>query len=275
MDIINQGTQLYGLILARIMGLMFTAPIFSAASISTTSRMGLGLMVSAVLYSSTASYLMPLPGSTGGFMLAIADQALIGVLIGYMMTVIFSAFQVAGEIFSIQVGLSFSEVLDPQSQVSAPIIGTLKNTIGLLLFIAVDFQMDGEVTTAMLHSVRALAYSFQMAPMLVLDTTTTGGILSYLDQTMGAMFVTALKIGIPVMGILFITSVTMGLMGRAAPQMNLMNMGIQVNIIVGLLLLMALYPVIIPLMREALRLMFDRIADMLHHWPTPRMVPIP
>ncbi len=267
MESLGTGVQLYALIFARVMGLFFTAPVVNAASVSTTGRVALGLMVSALLYSPTVNYLPELPPNTGSFVLTVMGQALIGILIGYMITAIFASFQIAGEIFSVQVGLSFSEVLDPQSQVSAPILGTLKNTMGLLLFLTVDFQMDGVYVPAYLHMFRALAYSFHTVPALLPTGNIPGGILAFLDGVMGAMFVTALKIGIPIIGILFITSVALGILGRAAPQMNLMNMGLQINIIVGLISLAFLSPVIVPLMIDAFRLSFDRVGDMLHNWP--------
>jgi flagellar biosynthesis protein FliR len=94
-----------------------------------------------------------------------------------------------------------------------------------------------------------------------------GGILNFVDQAFGVMFLTALRIGLPLTGILFITSVALGVAGKAAPQLNLMNMGLQINVIVGLVVLMVLMPVIIPLMRDSFQHMYDLLGDMLRHWP--------
>ncbi len=268
MEGFGTGIQYFALVFARILGLLFTAPILGAESVRVSTRVGLGLLLSAVLYPVSVNYLPALPPSPGGYMVMAAGQAAIGVIIGYMVTVIFAAFQMAGEIFSIQVGLSFSEVLDPQSQVSIPIVGTLKNTIAMLLFLTVDFEVDGVYVPAYLHMIRALSYSFKMAPEILPSIQMSGGLLNYMDQLMGVMLLTALKIGIPVMGILFISSVALGLLGRAAPQMNLMNMGIQINIIVGFFVLLTVMPVVIPLMREAFYGIFDQLGDMFRHWPS-------
>lgn len=81
------------------------------------------------------------------------------------------------------------------------------------------------------------------------------------------MFLTAVRIGLPLIGILFITTLTMGLLGRAAPQMNLMVMGIQVNIAVGLIVLVTLLPVITPFMLDAFVHTYDGMAEMLRAWP--------
>jgi flagellar biosynthetic protein FliR len=192
---------------------------------------------------------------------------IIGVAIGFMINIVFSSFQIAGEIFSVQMGISFSEVLDPQSQISVPILGTLKSLIATLVFLGVDFYMDGFTGSAYLHMIRALSYSFQSVPYFSLSTQTTAGLIGYLDEAFGVMFLTALKIGIPIIGIVFISSVALGLLGRAAPQMNLMNMGIQINITVGLLVIITVTPVLIPIMKDAFIIIFDKMGDMFRHWP--------
>lgn len=266
MEGFGTGIQYFALIMARIWALLFTMPVLNSNNISFQMRSVLALLITSILFTPVINFLPPLPNTPGGFVVAIMGQVFVGALIGYMISAIFAAFQLAGEIFSIQVGLSFSEVLDPQSEISIPILGTLKNTIGLLLFLTVDFQMDGFYVPAFLHMIRALGNSFRFVPGLLPDERIAGGILTYLDGIFGAIFLTALKIGIPVMGILFITSVALGLVGRVAPQMNLMNMGIQINITVGIFILIVLTPVIIPIMEDSFYMVFDRVGEMVRGW---------
>lgn len=261
------GFQYLLLILARVMGVFFTAPVFGAESIGYRLRMTLAFFISVILYPVVSKYFSPIPAGPIPFVLAIASQATVGILIGFMMGVIFSAFQAAGYIFSIQMGLSFSEVLDPQSQISSPVIGTLKGMVALILFLTVDFKIDGVYVPAYLHLIRTLAESFRLVPEFLPTAMVLSGIVSQLDKALGVMFLTALKIGIPIMGILFITSVALGLLGRAAPQMNLINMGIQINIFVGLTILIILSPVIIPIMLESFYQTYDMIGELLRDWP--------
>lgn len=267
MEAINDGMQYYALIIARVLGLLLVAPVFSAESIPLRLRVVLALFLGAALYPVTVNFLPDLPKGLLPFALLALAQAAVGVLIGFMMQAVFAAFQVAGEVISIQIGISFSEVLDPQAQVSIPVMGTLKNTIGLLLFVAVEFPMDGVHTSALLHSFRAIAISFHYVPGVMPSAQVAGGLLAYMDQAFAVMFLTALKIGIPMMGILFISSLTLGILGRAAPQMNLMVMGIQVNIIVGLIVLFVILPVIVPIMLDSFYRTFDTIGQMYKSWP--------
>jgi flagellar biosynthetic protein FliR len=263
----GQGFLYYLLIFARIAGLVFTAPILGAEAVAFRVKIVLSLMLAAVLYPVNVNYMGDLPSHVASYAMLIFSQTMIGIIIGFMITIVFTSFQIAGEIFSVQMGISFSEILDPQSQISVPILGTLKNLIGVLVFLGVDFYMDGFTAPAYLHMIRALAYSFQLVPGFGIENVIAGGTVNYLDEVFGVMFVTALKIGIPVMGIVFISSVALGLLGRAAPQMNLMNMGVQINIIVGLFVLLIIIPVLLPLMRDAFVIAFDKLGDMFRHWP--------
>ncbi len=255
------------LILARIIGLFATAPVFSAQGVSFRTRIILALFIAIVLQPTVSGHMPPLPSGPGAFAFMLFGQATIGIVIGFMLLVIFTAFQLAGQIFSIQMGISFSEVLDPGADVSVPVLGTLKNTLGLLLFLTVDFRVDGLHVPAYMHMIRAMADSFIMAPTLIPDGQVLRGIFIYVDKSLGVMFITALKLGIPIMGILFISSVMLGLLGRAAPQMNLMNMGIQLNIIIGTFVLFTLLPVIVPIMQDAFHRSFITMGEMFRDWP--------
>ena len=259
--------QYFVLIFARVLGLLFSAPILSTESLGNRVRVTLALFLAIILFPVTVNYMPALPKGILSYSLVALGQVGIGIIIGFFITVIQSSFQIIGEVLSMQMGISFSTVLDPQSQLSLPLLGTLKNAIGILIFLGVPFQMDGLVLPAFLHMIRAIGFSFQFIPEIVPDIQTTGGLLNFIDEAFGIMFITALKIGIPMIGILFISSLTLGLLGRAAPQMNLINMGIQINIIVGLIVLLTLIPVITPLMIDTFSVLFERMAAMMQQWP--------
>ena len=266
MEGIGDDAQRLGLIFARVLGLFFSAPIFSSETIRYRIRIILALLISFLIYPATANYLPALPDSPQFYAIEVMSQVMLGLSIGFLILIVFSGFQIIGEIFSLQMGLSFSEVLDPQSQVSLPLLGVLKNAIGILIFLTVPFQMDGEYIPAFLHMLRAIVHSFQAVPYLALSEEVQGGLLAYIDQAFGLMFLTALKIGIPLIGILFISSLTLGLLGKAAPQMNLISMGIQINIGVGIVVLLFLIPVIVPLMSDAFIRLYDQMGEMFRTW---------
>ncbi len=267
MENIGDNVQYLGFILARILGMFFVAPVISSSAIRYRMRMTIALLFSFILFPAVVNSLPNIPSSPQLYAMEIFCQTIVGVIIGFFILVIFSSFQLIGEVFSIQMGISFSEVLDPQSQTSLPLLGILQNAIGTLIFLALPFRMDGEYVSAFLHMIRSVAYSFKAVPTFSLSETIQGGVLNYADEAFGIMFSTALKIGIPLIGILFISSLTLGILGKAAPQMNLISMGIQTNIGVGILVFIFLVPVIIPLMGDSFVILYDKLGEMLQTWP--------
>ncbi|MFN3603078.1 MAG: flagellar biosynthetic protein FliR [Leptonema sp. (in: bacteria)] len=263
-----KGFWMYLLILARISGLVFFLPILSSENIPYRIRMSLVFFISMIFFPLVSEYLPKVSFENFySYLLEIFVQFFIGAIIGFFIQVIFSAFVMTGELFGIQMGVSFSEVLDPQSEVSLPLLGTLKNLISMILFLVVDFEMDGFYIPAYLHIFRALQYSFVQVPTMDYDFQTISGIINYVDQSFGIMFLVALKIGLPLVGILFITSLTMGIIGKASPQLNILNLGLQINILTGFMILLILYPVIIPLIKDSFIQILDFIGEMFYAWP--------
>ena len=81
------------------------------------------------------------------------------------------------------------------------------------------------------------------------------------------MFVIALKIALPVVGIVFFISVSMGVLGRAAPQMNIMMLGFPFKIIVAFGMLILITPLIVRIMQVSLEKTFKFLTGVIVHWP--------
>ncbi len=270
--------QIFGLTFARILALAFVLPVLSMRQISMRMRIVFSLACAIVLVPVSRDFLTPVPPDVLGYLLAILGQLLFGALIGFMISIILTAFQIAGELFSMQMGTSFAEIMDPQANVSLPVLGLLKNSFAFLIFIALPFQMAGEYMPALHHALRVLAESIQAIPYFQLEwqavgegglgeSRTLGGVVATLDQTMRTLFLTAIQLALPLMGILFISSLVLGLFGRTAPQFNLVNIGGQMNIGLGVMLMIFLSPVFVPIILDSLINNLEDIRRMLADWP--------
>lgn len=262
-----KGFWVFLLIFSRILGIFMLIPVFSSENVPYRFRVSFAFFLSILFFPLVREYLPKTSFENFYYyLLELFSQFSIGLLISFFIQLVFSAFILAGEFFSIQMGISFSEVLDPQSQISLPLVGTLKNLIAIILFLTVDFQMDGFYVPAYLHVIRALHFSFIQLPTLQFDFNTIQSFINYIDDAFAFMFLVALKIGLPLIGILFITSVTLGIAGKASPQLNLLNMGLQINIITGIIVLVILFPVIIPIMRDSFHNILDLLGEMFYGW---------
>ncbi len=70
------------------------------------------------------------------YVLVVAGEVLIGLTLGFLLSMIFAVFQTAGQFFSLQMGFGASEVFDPLAQVELPLMGELLNLVALLVFIS-------------------------------------------------------------------------------------------------------------------------------------------
>ena len=126
--------------------------------------------------------------------------------------------------------------------------------VALLAFLTLDGH---------LHLLRALADSFVLIPPG--GFVMKGQLVQTVLELSGGMFVLALKIAAPVMAAIFMVELALALMGRAAPQMNLMTMGFPIKIAVGFFFIGLLFSVLALRMEDTvieLGPMFDNLMRM-------------
>jgi flagellar biosynthetic protein FliR len=158
---------------------------------------------------------------------------MIGVILGFFIQLIFASFSTAGQFFAFQMGLSAGEVYDSLSQVENPLMGQFFNFMAMLIF----FQ------TRSLHSFffRGIYQSFRSINVFSL-LNHSDFLLKYVLQAVSMLFKDALMIALPVMASLFLINVTVGILSKAAPQMNLLSEGFPVLMIVAYALIVYLIP---------------------------------
>ncbi|PJZ49986.1 flagellar biosynthetic protein FliR [Leptospira saintgironsiae] len=250
--------QVFLLILARIVGLLSVAPVFSFASITFAQRMTLGFLIAVILFPVSASFVPPIPGNMADYGLVVMAEVLIGILMGFLVSLVFSSFQMAGEFFNVQLGFGYAEILDPISQTSLPVISTLKNMLGMLLFLSLG---------AYRFLFESLVYSFEKVQVLKLVPEIQDGFYKAMEEAIGAMFLVAFKISLPILGVLFLVTVSEALMGKAAPQLNILQLSFPIKIAIGLVVMILIVPFLITQMDNAFQLSFEKMNLMLKGWP--------
>ncbi|TGK03610.1 flagellar biosynthetic protein FliR [Leptospira selangorensis] len=250
--------QVFLLILARIVGLLSVAPVFSFASITFAQRMTLGFLIAVILFPVSASFVPPIPGNMADYGLVVMAEVLIGILMGFLVSLVFSSFQMAGEFFNVQLGFGYAEILDPISQTSLPVISTLKNMLGMLLFLSLG---------AYRFLFESLVYSFEKVQVLKLVPEIQDGLYKAMEEAIGAMFLVAFKISLPILGVLFLVTVSEALMGKAAPQLNILQLSFPIKIAIGLVVMILIVPFLITQMDNAFQLSFEKMNLMLKGWP--------
>lgn len=235
---------LFLLVAIRALAMIETAPLLSSDSIPQVVKVALAGFTAFACYGASPAASWTVPGLSIDYVLLAVGEALIGVLLGLVLTAYYSAFSTAGQFFSLQMGFGASETYDPLSQVENPLMGQYLNLIGMLVFLTVGgFQ-------------RLFLQGFS-ASLGALSAVTLGAVrerwLSTLFVGLSRLFLDAMVLSMPILGTLFIVSLTMGLLSKAAPQMNLLAEGFPMTITAAFVLILATMPFLV----EA----FSRIVD--------------
>lgn len=243
--------QVLFLIFARVFALLQVAPLVSSSSFPQIARVSLSLLAAFVVFPTIeASGGYPLGDSAGAYVLLLVGEVLIGVLTGFFVSIVFTAFQSAGQFYSLQIGFGASQVFDPLSQVEIPLMGQFFNLIAMFVFVTTEgFQklfFTGIYRS--FQSLRAADVAAYRGDFLVLIL---GGLSRLFEQ--------ALIMSMPILGTLLLVSITMGLLGKAAPQMNLLMLGFPISLGVAYLMLFVALPFLMDAFDRIIGFAFDEI----------------
>jgi flagellar biosynthetic protein FliR len=220
------------LIFVRILALIQVAPLLNSSGVPYIAKVGLaGLAAFLVFPWMVDSY--PIPPSGLQYFLLVFGEALVGIITGFILVLAYAAFQVAGQFFSLQMGFGASQVFDPMAQIQIPIMGQFLNLVAMFIFLTVGgFQKL--FLTGVVHSFQA----FRAVDLVIYRED----LLQVLLQGLSRLFEHAMVIAFPILGTLFLVSLTMGLLAKAAPQMNLLMLGFPLAIGVAFLIIFLAMP---------------------------------
>jgi len=220
------------LIALRVGGIMTVAPIFGHRNVPAMVKIGIILTLSIILLPVVA----PLAGNTSPELFSLAGmltkEVAAGLLIGFTSLLVFIAVQFAGNIVGIQMGFGIVNVIDANSSAQVPIIGQLQFLLAMLIFLSLNGH----------HLIiSTVAYSFQIIPLgQITFSNVTGEILT---RAAVNVMVLAIKLGAPCIVTLFLLDVSLGIVARTVPSMNIFIVGFPLKIGVGLFMLAMSFPI--------------------------------
>jgi flagellar biosynthetic protein FliR len=211
--------------LTRILGLIAAAPVFGNASIPVSLKVVLGALLAMIMAPVIPALPAADPMSMAGFLIVL-QQLLIGLAMGFSMRIVFAAIEMAGEVASLTMGLGFATFFDPQTRGRSSAVSQFLALIATMLFLAVN---------AHLVLLEALAESFITMPISA--TPMAAGAPWELARWGGQIFTAGLQLSLPIVAALLITNVALGILTRAAPQLNIFGIGFPISLGVGLLVI--------------------------------------
>lgn len=248
--IYNQG-QLLLLIFARVFTILRIAPVFSSTSFPRIVRILLAFFTAMLLVSTVAARGYIIPDNIFQYGLLFVGEILIGVAIGFIIALIMAVFQLAGQFFSVPVGFGAAQAFDPLAQIEVPLLGQFYNLIAVFLFLTI-----GGLQRIFLVGILQSFYSLTAADIVYLREPLVSLLLFRLTQ----LFAQALVISFPIIGLLILVYLVIGLIAKAAPQMNLLILGFPFSVGVAFFILFISFPQI----ADSFRAIFGTIFESLN-----------
>ena len=212
----------YLLALVRAAAWVFVCPPFGNRSVPTLVKVGLAGALALAVGPRLADQAVPL--EVGPLLSAAVLQVGAGLALGFIGVLLFSVFSFAGGLIDLVSGYSVAQLFDPGNQAPVSIFGQFYAVLATTLLFAIDGH---------LLLVRGFLTSFDAAPLTSLSVDTMAKLLT---GDIALLFVSALEIAAPLLAALFLAEAALGLLSRAAPQMNIFQLGLPVKILVTLTL---------------------------------------
>ena len=238
----NQATFFsFLLTLMRVSLVVFLLPFYGGDSIPATVKAFLCLVLTLAVWPHLSFPGQAMPTHPGGLLLIMLGELVLGLMLALCVHFIFAGIQTGGEIMGFQMGFTMVTLADPLSGAQVSITSHFLYMVALLVFLALDGHL------VLLHG---LAQSFVLIPPggIHIGAETTTDVL----RLSGDMFAVAVQIASPVIAALFMVELTLALMGRAAPQMNLLTLGFPLKIAVGFFFIGMLFTVIAARMEDTI-----------------------
>ena len=230
-------------------------PLISSTAIPQVAKIGLSFFLATLILPGVVESGYALPSQPLHYFLLVLGEALIGIIIGFFLVLIFAVFQLAGQFFSLQMGFGASQVFDPLGQIEIPLMGQFFNIVAMFVFISAG-GLYKFVMTGVYHS-------FQVIKVFDL-VSGRQPLLDFFTGSLARLFESSLTIAFPILGTLFVVSVTMGLLAKAAPQMNLLMMGFPIAIGVAFLVLLMVLPLMMNTFSRIIDMGFDSLAGLIN-----------
>lgn len=220
------------LMLVRVSGIFLISPFFGSMNISIYFRVGTALAITILLFPVVDGLGTPyVPENVIMFGVTALSELFIGWLIGFVAYISFAAITMAGKVMDMQVGFAIVNVVDPTSGQQIPLIGSFLYNLAVIVLLATNGH----------HMIlAALVESFRVVPIAGMEGNLSLAML--MANFTGTIFLTGMKIAMPITFAILLTNVGLGILSRTMPQMNIFVVGIPMQLMIGITVLSMIIP---------------------------------
>lgn len=214
------------LVLSRVAGIFAALPVFGGRRLPLRIKAVTVLMITLVCFPTLSVSVPQVPTDVFSLALLALSELMIGLTLAFITQIIFSAVEFSGQIIGMQMGLTISSIIDPSQGTQTQIMSVIQTLFATLMFLSLNIH----------HLfIRAIIDSFKVIPLG--GWHLNGELVNFLVQRTADIFIIGIRLAAPVMVALLLTTVALGIMARAFPQMNVFMISMPLNIGLGLIIL--------------------------------------
>lgn len=236
--------------LTRILGFIAVAPPFGNNSVPVQIKLALGVLL-ALIVAPTLAPLNHIDMLSLGGLLILIQQFVIGLAMGFMVRIIFAGVEMAGEVAGLTMGLGFATFFDPQTRGRSSAISQFLVILTTLVFLALNVH---------LALFEAIINSFKTIP--ISTSPSMGFSVQKLAIWGEEIFKIGMLLSLPIVAALLITNIALGVLTRAAPQLNIFGIGFPITIGVGFIMLSMILPYMLVPLENLFQHLLDAIAQL-------------
>jgi len=211
------------LVLTRIASATMVAPMFSSVSIPPRLKVAFATFVSMAVFPLVRHVAVAVPTDLLGMTIGVLGEMLVGLTLGFGAAVLFAGVEIGGVIISRNMGTALANVFNPMFESSVPLMGQFYSFFALVVFMG---------TNGHHRLLEILIGTFRQVPLL--GFRLTPNVAMHMVTMLGESFVLAFKLAAPVLVSLLLVTVSLGIVARTVPQMNVLIVGFPLKVCLGL-----------------------------------------
>jgi flagellar biosynthetic protein FliR len=238
--------QTFLVVIARVAGFIAAIPVIASVQTPVRVKTGLTVTLSLLLFPVMRDKVPDFSLAPWPFALLILSEMLLGLMIGLVARLIFTAVEFGATVIGYQMGFAAANVFDPQSERQVALVSQFQNVFAIVIFLAING-----------HHIflRAAVRSYEYLPPGRLDLS--GEAVPYLMQLSSHMFALGVQFSAPVLAVLLLTGLILGILARVFPQLNVFMLSFPISIGVGFVVI----ALTLDLMSNLIRQEFDKLPE--------------
>jgi flagellar biosynthetic protein FliR len=214
------------LVLSRVAGIFAALPVFGGRALPLHIKVITVFMITLVCFPTLSIAPPPVPPDAFTLALLAFSEVMIGLTLAFITQIIFAAVEFSGQIIGMQMGLTISSIIDPSRGTQTQLMSVVQTLFATLMFLSLNIH----------HIfIRAIMDSFKVIP--IGGWRLSGELVNFLVIRTADIFIIGIRLAAPVMVALLLTTVALGIMARAFPQMNIFMISLPLNVGLGLIIL--------------------------------------